>query len=168
MLRFLLDNHTYKAPFLYAYVVNLVHTETGEELTPAPGREHLKVFGGTLSIDEFRGSTGFFRRLVPPFASTLSITEIFDVNSEQGMVPETVAASVPVNDEQPVYSQLDEWDLSNLQQPEEEPENLLEVTGSPVDSVYDRFLKSLPNQEKPIKKRKQSTAATGGLAQFLV
>lgn len=188
MIAFTLERPTYRTPMQRAEILKLAATENDvEEVLPAPPQALLAIFGGHLSIEEFRAHTAaqnLLRRCAPPFASPLAIaavTEIYQTkpapNGQAG--PPPPAPAPPEGDGSRVLSQLDEWGLTGLRQPATQPDDLLEPPAPPEESFYQCFIEEcgepgapaeLPrpaDRRRPSRVRPAPTGPTGGLSRFL-
>jgi hypothetical protein len=195
MVAWTLERPTYRRPIQRAEILKLASVEYElDEILPAPPQDLLAVFGGHLTIEEFRSHTGaqhLLRRCTPPFVSSLSISAITEIYQTKppapGQDPVLVVPVPSMNVEDcgsRQLTQLDEWGLTGLRQPLTQPDDLLEPSAPPKESFYERFIngcgepgasaeEATPPPRQPDPKRRASRArpsvggATGGLSRFL-
>jgi len=62
---------------------NITHTTKHKKVTSAPPRETLNIFGGHLTIDEFRRTDKQYKIIVPPMVSIIPIQEESSIINRQ-------------------------------------------------------------------------------------
>lgn len=191
MIAWTLERPTYRRPIQRAEILKLAAAEYGlDEILPAPPQALLSVFGGHLSIEEFRAHTDahhLLRQCVPPFASPLAISAITEIYQTRppaaGQEPPPVVTAPADDAAGRQLTQLDEWGLTGLRQPETQPDDLLEPPAPPEESFYQRFIDACedpgapseaaaaPRQPEPKRRASRARpavgAGAGGLSRFL-
>jgi hypothetical protein len=192
MMAFTLERPTYRSQ-MQQHAITKLHYEETDSLDPvcaAPPQSQLDIYGGPWSIATFRAQSRagrLVRRCEPPFASqmTFAIAEVYQTDMamdvrDDGPV-EVRPEAAPAEDEagMDVQCELNEWGLTNLQRPANQPPDLMEDGADPEASVYGRYLERVqavpgpaedgPADPKPKRARPPpGSVGGGGLTRYLV